>query len=269
MDGVRVGVTAARKGQQLVEALQRRGAEVLHGATVGGDVPVAAAEIVAATDRVVAARPTWLVASTGVGMRLWAETADEHGRGGQLRAVADAARCVARGAKAVGGLAAVDATATWVSQQQTDASVAAWLAERVAPGERVAVQLHGSATLAPYAPVVAAGGQLLPVRTYRHALPDDLGPARALIAAVRAAQVDVVTFTSPGAVHNLADIAVADDPDAPAALRAAFTDAVAVAVVGPVTGQAVEEHGWPVAVEPDRWRTGDLLRALERWAAIR
>ena len=40
LHGIRIGVTAHRKGRGLVAALERRGAEVLHGPTLAGDAPV-------------------------------------------------------------------------------------------------------------------------------------------------------------------------------------------------------------------------------------
>lgn len=269
LEGLRIGVTSARKSAELVAALERRGAQVLLGPTVGGDVPVPGSRILADTDTIIDARPAWLVASTGVGMRLWARAAADHGRLDALREVAAAARCVTRGAKATGGLQELQARPVWSSERQTDADVAGWLARRVLPGEVVAVQLHGSPLDATWAPVRAAGADVLSVATYRHALPDDLAPAESLVQAVLDGTLDVVTFTSPGAARNLAAIAEAGGAARRDALLAAFRERVAAAVIGPVTASALEALGVPVWVAPRRWRTGDLLRSLESWAATR
>lgn len=269
LDGLRVGVTSSRKGAELVAALERRGAAVMLGPTIGGDVPVPVSRILADTDTIIDARPDWLVASTGVGMRLWVGAAAEHGRLEDLRAVAGAARCVARGAKATGGLQELRVRPVWSSERQTDADVAGWLAGRVLPGEVVAVQLHGSALDATWEPLRAAGADVLSVATYRHALPERLAPAEALVTAILAGDLDVVTFTSPGAARNLVAIAEAGGADRRRALIAAFRDRVAAAVIGPVTASALEALGVPVWVAPRRWRTGDLLRSLESWAATR
>src|SRR5680860_854824 len=84
MDGLRVGVTAARRGQALVTALERRGASVLWGPTLAGDHPDdrgAAGDL----ETLLARRPNWLVASTGVGVRTLVDVADRTGRGEALR----------------------------------------------------------------------------------------------------------------------------------------------------------------------------------------
>ncbi|WP_052669121.1 uroporphyrinogen-III synthase [Nitriliruptor alkaliphilus] len=269
LEGLRVGVTSHRKGSELEAALERRGAQVLLGPTVGGDVPVPVSRILADTDTIVDARPSWLVASTGVGMRLWAAAATEHGRIDALREVAAAARCVTRGAKATGGLQELHARPVWSSERQTDADVVGWLAGHVLPGDVVAVQLHGSALDATWQPLRDRGADVLSVATYRHALPEDVAPAEALVAAVLAGDLDVVTFTSPGAARNLIAIAEAGGAARREALVDAFRERVAAAVIGPVTASAVEALGMPVWVAPRRWRTGDLLRSLETWAATR
>jgi uroporphyrinogen-III synthase len=269
LEGLRIGVTSHRKGAELVGALERRGARVLLGPTIGGDVPVPVARILADTDTIIDARPAWLVASTGVGMRLWVTAAAAHGRLDALRETARATRCVSRGAKATGGLQELQVRPVWSSERQTDADVAGWLRGRVLPGDVIAVQLHGSALDETWLPLRDAGADVLSVATYRHAFPDDVGPADALVAAVIAGDLDVVTFTSPGAARNLVAIAEAAGPDRRAELVAAFRTQVAAAVIGPVTASALEALDIPVWVAPRRWRTGDLLRTLEGWAATR
>jgi uroporphyrinogen-III synthase len=269
LEGLRVGVTSHRKGTELVAALERRGAEVLLGPTIGGDVPVPVSRILADTDTIIDARPSWLVASTGVGMRLWAAAAAEHGRLEALREAAAAARAVSRGAKATGGLQELHCRPVWSSERQTDADVTGWLAGHVLPGDVVAVQLHGSALDATWSPLRDAGADVLSVATYRHALPEDLTPAEVLVTAVLAGDLDVVTFTSPGAVRNLVAIAEAGGTERRTALIDAFQERVAAAVIGPVTASALEALGMPVWVAPRRWRTGDLLRTLETWADSR
>jgi uroporphyrinogen-III synthase len=269
LHGIRVGVTAHRKGRELAAALERRGAEVLHGPTLAGDVPAATDEILADTDAVLDAGPDWLVASTGVGVRLWAEAAAAGGRLDALRHAAAAARCVARGAKAVGGLQALGVRPVWSSAAQTDADVAGWLARRVLPDEVVAWQLHGAAVATTFDPVVAAGGDVLSIVTYRHAMPEDVDPALRLVDALVDGDLDVVTLTSPGAARNLLHLARQHRPDRAEAVVAALRARVATAVIGPVTASALEEEGIPSWITPSRPRTGELLRSLEAWVLRR
>lgn len=267
MEGLRVGVTGARKAAQLAAALDRRGAVPVVGPLVTTDQPVDDEVIVTATDAIVAAKPAWLAASTGVGMRLWAEVACRHGRGDDLRGVLGGARRVARGAKAVGGLAAFDLSAEHVTDEETDEAVADWLLDHAAPGDTVAAQLHGG-DVAAFDVLADAGLRVHSIRPYLAGRPpEDEQRARALVRCVVDRDVDVVTFTSPGAARNLYTLAAEMGPDVAAGLDEVLGNGVAVAVIGPVTAKVFTERGVPVAISPDRHRQSELVRAIERWHA--
>lgn len=269
LEGLRVGVTGARRAAQLAAALRRRGAVPVVGPLVTTDQPVDDAVIVAATDAVLAARPGWLAASTGVGMRLWGEVADRHGRGDPLREVLAAARRVARGAKAVGGLGSLGLSADHVTDDETDEAVARWLLANAASGDAVAVQLHGG-DVAAFDVLAEHGLGVLPVRPYVAGRPpEDEERARDLIRRVADRDLDVVAFTSPGAARNLFALAADVGTDVADRVGEALGRDVAVAVIGPVTAEVFAEHGVPVAVAPGRHRQSDLVRAIEGWAAGR
>lgn len=268
MNGLRVGVTGARKGGDLVAALQRRGAEVMWGPTLDPDVLSDDAELVAQTDAVLGARPSWLVASTGVGVTAWAAAAERAGRGDALRGLLAGVRVVARGAKAVGALRALGVAVVFVSPQETDADVVAWLLGRVADGEPVAVQLHGDRSApSAYRPLLERGVEIITVAPYNCRLPSDPEPAHHLVTQALERHLDVVVATSRPAVLNLFALAAARGRRQ--ALVAAFCQGLAAAAVGSVTAEAFEEAGVPVTVMPRRARTGDLIRALESWASRR
>lgn len=263
MEGLRVGVTAARKGRELADTLRRQGAVVVEGPTLATAPPRSDAALRAATDAILAARPRWVVASTGTGVAAWLEAADASGRGAALRGLLGAVPVAARGPKAAGGLRRAGVVPVFTSPQETDADVDAWLAERIAPGDVVAVQAHGDAD-APVYPAVRAVGRVLTAAPYRCVLPDDLGPARELVRRAAHGDLDVVVATSRPAVRNL--FAIAELAGVRAALVAALRGPVAAAAVGPVTAQAFLDQGVDVAVTPVRSRTGDLVRALAGWA---
>jgi uroporphyrinogen-III synthase len=265
LHGLKVGVTAGRKGAELAAALERRGAVPTWGPTVGGDRAEPDEAILAQTDAVLAARPEWVAASTGVGMRLWAEVAERHDRFEELRTVLGAARLLARGAKAVGGLKGTfGLEPEWVAEHETDSEVAQRLVDSAAPGETVAVQLHGGPGRA-YAVVADAGMQLLTVLPYRSVLPDDTGPALELVQRVLDGEIDLLVFTSPGAAHHLLELAEELGPQTPGRLRTVVEEGVAVAAVGPVTAGACHQTGLGVTLTPRRARTGDLLRDIDAW----
>ena len=74
--GFTVGVTAARRAEELGTMLERRGAVVLHGPALR-IVPVADdTDLLAATRELIADPPDITVATTGIGYRGWAEDSD-------------------------------------------------------------------------------------------------------------------------------------------------------------------------------------------------
>lgn len=267
MDGLRIGVTSARKGAELADALARRGARVVHGPTVSSVPPASDRQLLEETDAIVRGEPAWLVASTGAGMRAWAEAAQAGGRGATLRRLVSTTASVARGPKALGGLRALGGDAVFVSPQETDADVAAWLADRVTAGQRVALQTHGADAGTAYASLVDAGAEVLRAAPYRCALPSDVGPAQRLVRLSVDRQIDVIVATSAPAVGYL--FAIAEEAGLRRALTEALHGLVAAAAVGPVTARAFEDAGVPVALMPTRYRTADLIRALEAWARRR
>lgn len=78
---------------------------------------------------------------------------------------------------------------------------------------------------------------------------------------------DVVVATSAPAARHL--LTIAAEMGRRADLERALREHVAVAAVGPVTATAFEQDGIGVSIMPERFRTGDLIRALDGWAQRR
>lgn len=267
LTGVRVGVTGARKGRELCDAIERRGGTALHGPTIEPDQPTPDDELLPELRTLLASDAAWFVANTGMGVRLLAACAERHGLRDDLVGWLAGRRVVARGAKAVGGLRAIGVTPHAVSDDETDASVATWLRAHVAAGDQLAVQ-YSARTRSDYEDVVAAvGATMQVVRPYRTGVPTDDAAARTLVEAAVARGLDVVVSTSAIATDNLA--AIADRHGLLDGLRTAFADGVCAAAIGEVTAAACREHGFTVGLVPPRHRTGSLLSALETWAATR
>lgn len=270
LDGVRVGVTGARKGPQLCEALERRGATALHGPTIESDQPAPDEELLPQLEELLAEPPDWFVANTGMGVRLLAELAERRGLRDELVDLLgrDDVRVVARGAKAVGGLRGIGLAPEHVSDDETDASVATWLAVQLAAGDRLAVQ-YSARTRRDYEQLRDEHGVDLQVlRPYRTGVPTDPAPAVELIGDAAAGDLDVVISTSAIATDNL--VRIAADHDLLTGLVDAFATGRSVAAaIGQVTADAFRSHGIEPGIIPERHRTGSLLTAIEDWAAHR
>ena len=83
--GFRVGVTSDRRADDLISALERRGATVFHAPALriaphDQDLP-----LIVETRRLIAARPDVVMITTGYGMRRWFEVADATASGRSSR----------------------------------------------------------------------------------------------------------------------------------------------------------------------------------------
>uniref|UniRef100_UPI0004CB7469 uroporphyrinogen-III synthase n=1 Tax=Streptomyces sp. NRRL F-3273 TaxID=1463848 RepID=UPI0004CB7469 len=104
--GFTVGVTAARRAEELGTLLTRRGAAVLHAPALR-IVPLADdSELLAATKDLVDNPPDVVIATTAIGFRGWVEAADGWGIGDELLELLRGIELLARGPKVKGAIRA-------------------------------------------------------------------------------------------------------------------------------------------------------------------
>jgi uroporphyrinogen-III synthase len=260
LDGFTVGVTADRRSAEQSELLQRRGARVVHGPTMRTLYLASDDDLRRATEAVIDDPPDYLVATTGIGVRAWFETASAWGLGEQLVAALTGTRTVARGPKAVAALltAGLDVWARSPTEQ-LPGLIEILLAEDLVD-RRVVVQEDGLPRPDLQALFHATGARVLTVPVYRWRLPEDRGPALRLIEEAVDGNVDAVTFTSAPAVHNL--FAIAADAGADVELRGAFNRDVVATCIGPVCADGARAEGISAPLAPDLGRLGLMVRAL-------
>ncbi len=260
LDGFVVGITADRRWEEQAELLARRGAAIVHGPTITTLYLASDENLRQATVTLIKEPPDYLVATTGIGMRAWLDTATTWGLGEELVAALGQARIVARGPKAaaalhIGGLNVWQRSPT----ERMEALVDILLAESL-HGRRVALQEYGMESPELVAVLSGAGATVIPIPVYRWRVPTDAEPARRLARAARSGQVDAITFTSAPAVHNL--FAMAGTPEEADQLRAALNGPVTAACVGPVCAEGAREEGVEEPLTPAVGRLGLLVRAL-------
>ncbi|MEP6560051.1 MAG: uroporphyrinogen-III synthase [Nakamurella sp.] len=140
LDGFRIGVTSDRRSDELIAALERRGAEVLHAPTLRIVPALEDLRLIDSTRAVIDARPDLLLATTAYGIRGWFEAADAAGLGASLVAVLGRSRILVRGPKARGALRAGGLTDQGMSAEETTAS----LVDQVIAGGRPAARSPSS-----------------------------------------------------------------------------------------------------------------------------
>jgi uroporphyrinogen-III synthase len=258
--GFRIGVTSDRRSADLIAALERRGAQVLHAPALMIAPPNDHDDsLVTETRRLIAARPDVVLVTTGYGMRRWFEVADAAGLGADLTAVLQAARIFARGPKAHGAVRAAGLLNAETSDLDTmaslvDAAIAAGLSDR-----RVAVQLHGYTDEVALRRLTEISDCVMTVTPYRWAQPDPPDRLTRLIKATCQRQVEALTFTSAPAAA--ATLEAAEALELRRDFVQALSDYVATAAVGPVTAEPLREAGIDPVV-PDRYRLGALVRLV-------
>jgi uroporphyrinogen-III synthase len=227
--GFRIGVTSDRRSADLIAALERRGAQVLHAPALTIAPNDEDGALVGETRELIAARPEVVLVTTGYGMRRWFEVADAAGLGAELTAALESARIFARGPKAHGAVRAAGLLDAQTTELDTTASlVDAVIAEGLLD-TTVAIQLHGFTDEVQLRRLREVSRTVLTVTPYRWLRPSTPERLGRLIRAATQHQLDAVTFTS--------------------------------APVGPVTAEPLRSAGIEVAV-PDRYRLGALIRLV-------
>ncbi|WP_431246521.1 uroporphyrinogen-III synthase [Leifsonia xyli] len=258
--GFRIGVTSDRRSADLIDAFERRGASVLHAPTVHMQHADDDAPVIADTERILAARPDVLLATTSYGMRRWFEVADSAGLGEDLQRVLGESTILVRGPKARGAVRAAGLDDDGMSDEETTASLVGKVIAEHPAGITVAVQLHGQVDEEQLERLRDAGNRVLTVAPYTWSVAGD-GDERVtrLIDAIAGRQLDCVTFTSAPAVDGLFIAALARGRHTEV-VDALQTDVVA-AGVGPVTTAPLVAAGIE-PLQPDRFRMGALIRLV-------
>ncbi|MFD4375199.1 uroporphyrinogen-III synthase [Streptomyces sp. NPDC058486] len=257
--GFTVGVTAARRADELIALLRRRGAAVVHGPALR-IVPLADdTELLAATKEIIGNRPDVVVATTAIGFRGWVEAAEGWGHGTELLDTLRGVELLARGPKVKGAVRAAGLTESWSPSSESMAEVLDRLLAEGVAGRRVAVQLHGEPLPGFVEALTAAGATVLGVPVYRWMPPEDLGPLDRLIDAVLSGSVDAVAFTSAPAAASL--FARAGDRGVRDRVVEALRHEVLAVCVGPVTALPLQAEEIPTH-QPERFRLGPLVQLL-------
>lgn len=269
--GFRIGVTAHRRAGDLIEALERRGAQVQHAPALKIAPVEDDAALIAETAALIAAAPDIVMVTTAYGMRRWAEAADAAGQGEQLLATLATSAIYVRGPKARGAVRAAGLDDDGISADETTATLTDLVISTGVNGKTVAVQVHGYTDVAALSRLREAGATVLTVTPYRWINAEDGDKLPQLIESVINREIDVLTFTSAPAVDAV--LSTADALGRGSAFRNALrgegidsgsgpvSGSVVTAVVGPVTAAPLLAAGITPLI-PERFRMGALIRLV-------
>lgn len=264
LEGYTVGITADRRWQEQADLFERRGAAVVHGASIRTLLLRSDGQLRAAIDEVIGHPPDVVIANTGIGVRTWVSAADSFGLAEKLRESLAGAKIFARGPKASTALRNAGLEAAGKAKTERLSEAVDMAIEALEPGRmRVAVQVDGSGKSPDLDRLRDAGADVVLVPVYQWTLPEDVEPALQLARETIAGRIDAVTFTAAPAVNNWLAIAEADGLDEKL-LAALNNGGVVVGCVGPVCGDAARKAGIDdgVIVEPAAARIAPLVRAV-------
>ena len=261
LTGFRVGVTAARKVEEQVTLLERRGAKVEWAPALSLDPNRVDDEHLRAATAEVMARPVdMFLATTGIGMRTWFDAVESWGLLPRLLASLEPAEILARGPKSVGALRRRGLRELWAPESECFEDVLEHLRGRDLTGLRIVVQEHGQSLSMVAHALRRQGAEVTTVTVYRVAAAEDPGPIFAMIDLIADRELDAVTFTSAPAVAALMDAAASTGRRDQ--VISAFQADVVASCVGPVTAAAFEMWGVPT-IQPDRSRLVAMVKQLE------
>lgn len=259
--GFRVGVTAARKAEEQIALLERRGAAVEWAPALSLDPNhVDDVALRAQTEEVLAGPIDLFLATTGIGMRAWFEAAERWGIADRLRGHLDSAEILARGPKSVGVLRKQGLRELWAPESECFDDVLAHLRSRDLTGTRIVVQEHGQSLSMVAHALRRQGAEVTSVSVYRVETAPDPEPMFRLIERAAARELAAVTFTSAPAVAAFMEAAAVTG--AREELISAFQADVVAVCVGPVTSAAFEMWGVPT-IFPDRSRLAAMIKLIE------
>lgn len=259
--GYRIGVTAARKVDEQVTLLERRGASVVWAPALSQDPnQVDDAELRAATEEVIGRPVDMFLATTGVGMKAWFAAAEAWGNLDVLLKTLGDAEILARGPKSVGALRRRGLRELWAPESECFEDVLEHLRGRDLKGRRIVVQEHGQSLSMVAHALRRQGADVTTVTVYRVASAEDPEPMFRMIDLIADRELDAVTFTSAPAVAALME--AAGSTGRRDEVISAFQADVVASCVGPVTAAAFEMWGVPT-IQPERSRLAAMVKQLE------
>ncbi|MGH9720485.1 MAG: uroporphyrinogen-III synthase [Bryobacteraceae bacterium] len=202
-----------------------------------------------------------LVLLTGVGTRLLRRVIEERYPPERFVEALRAITVVARGPKPVAALREMGLTPALAAPEPNTWREVLQVTER-RPERRIAIQEYGKPSPELVAGFRARGAEVTCVSVYQWDLPEDTGPLREAARRVAAGEFDLAMFTTSIQVDHLLRVAAEEGIEERVLEGLRKTR---IASIGPVTSEALEEHGLHADFEPTHPKMGFLVQeASER-----
>jgi len=260
LQGRRIAVPESRELDLFANMLERHGAIAVRCPLVSIHDVDDAAPVQAWLKRLAEGQHESLVLYTGEGLARLLGFARRGGIENEVIAGLRRTRKIVRGPKPAKVLRSLGLSPDVTAEEPTTAGLIATLSRLALSGTCIGVQLYpgGEDLLTPF--LKEAGAQADPILCYRYASNEEDERVAHLIDELISGDVDLIAFTSTAQVRRLQEVArqIGKASELDVAMRRA-----SIAAVGPVTAQAVEAAGWPVAATPqDSFHLKPMVVAL-------
>jgi len=260
LQGRRIAVPESRELDLFANMLERHGAIAVRCPLVSIHDVDDAAPVQAWLKRLAEGQHESLVLYTGEGLARLLGFARRGGIENEVIAGLRKTRKIVRGPKPAKVLRSLGLSPDMTAEEPTTAGLLATLARLALNGTCVGVQLYpgGEDLLTRF--LEEAGAQADPILCYRYASNEEDERVAHLIDELISGDVDLIAFTSTAQVRRLQEVArqIGKASELDVAMQRA-----SIAAVGPVTAQAVEVAGWPVAATPqDSFHLKPMVVAL-------
>jgi uroporphyrinogen-III synthase len=260
LQGRKIAVPESRELDLFARMLERHGAFAVRCPLVSIHDVEDASSVQAWLRRLAEGQHDSLVLYTGEGLARLLAFARRGGIEAEVIAGLRQTRKIVRGPKPAKILRSVGLNPDVAAEGPTTAGLIATLSALDLNGSCVGVQLYPGGEDLLTAFLKEAGAKTDPILCYRYASEEEDERVAGLVDELVTGTIDLIAFTSTAQVRRLQE--VARRFGRAAELNAAMQRAM-IAAVGPVTAQAVNEAGWPVAAMPqDSFHLKPMVVAL-------
>ena len=259
--GLRVLCLESRRAQEMAKLIANYGGEAIVAPSMQEVTLKDNPEALRFAEKLIAGGFDVVIFLTGVGTRSLVRLMEAHDLRQKFVEALKRVKVVARGPKPMAALAELGVpVSVAVPEPNTWRELLGALEERkdTIPlrGSRVAVQEYGATNAELLEGLRERGANVTRVPVYEWALPEDTGPLRDSVQAIVNGRIDMAFFTTSVQVQHLLRIAAEMRAEEP--LRRAFVRIV-VGSIGPMTSEALRQHGLPVDFQPEHPKMGFLV----------
>jgi uroporphyrinogen-III synthase len=205
-----------------------------------------------------------LILMTGVGLSHWRDVVTQRYSSTRADEALRRVKLLARGPKPSAVLRASRITPDiTIPEPNTWREIVTALAGR--PERKLAIQEYGRPNIQFVRELEALGAEVNTFALYRWELPEDLQPLREAVLKLAQREVDLALFTSGIQLHHL--FAVAEREERLDEVRSALESYVAIASIGPIMNEALEEHGLVPDIVPSSPKMGALVYSAAEQSA--